>query len=135
MNEMYNISIVTHNFSVLVVLGVMSINLYKIYTATDVQAYRKYHMLYNPMGLTVLGAVIFTGIIMMAAKHLDFSIANIIMIVFSMLLIVLEAKRAKALRYLMNNDLDGLLVYKKYSQKILLSEMFVTVAIYIGMLI
>jgi len=135
MNEMYNISIVTHNFSVLVVLGVMSINLYKIYAATDVQAYRKYHMLYNPMGLTVFGAVIFTGIIMMAAKHLDFSIANIIMIIFSIVLIVLEAKRAKDLRYLMNKDSDGFLVYKKYAQKILLSEIFVTVAIYIGMLI
>ncbi len=135
MNEMYNMSIVAHNFSVLVVLGVMSLNLYKIYRANDVQSYRKFHMIFNPIGLTILGSVIFTGIIMMAAKHLDFTFANILMIVFSVVLIVLEAKRSKTFRYIMNNDLEGFLDYKKFAQKILLSEIIISLAIYIGMLL
>lgn len=135
MNEMYNMSIVAHNFSVLVVLMVISINFYKIYRADGVQAYRKFNMLFNPIGATILGSVIFTGIIMMAAKHLDFSIANIIMIIFATVLVVLEAKRSKALRFIMNDDLKNFLEYKKYSQKILLSEFVITLVIYIGMLV
>ena len=128
-------SIVTHNFSVLVVLMVIGINFYKIFRATEVQAYRKFNMLFNPVGATVLGSVIFTGIIMMAAKHLDFTFANIIMIVFSIVLIVLEAKRSKALRYIMNKDSESFVTYKKYSQKILLSEFVISLVIYIGMVI
>lgn len=135
MNDMYNMSIVTHNFGVLVVLGVMSINLYKIYRANNVQAYRKFNMLFNPIGYTILGSVIFTGIIMMAAKHLDFTLANIIMIVFSVVLIVLESKRSKVFRFIMNKDLESFMEYKKFSKKILFSEIIITVVIYIGMLI
>ena len=111
-------SIVTHNFSVLVVLMVIGINFYKIFRATEVLAYRKFNMLFNPIGATILGSVIFTGVIMMAAKHLDFTFANIIMIVFSIVLIVLEAKRSKALRYIMNADLEGFAEYKKYSPQV-----------------
>ena len=57
------------------------------------------------------------------------------MIVFSIVLIVLEAKRSKALRYIMNADLEGFMEYKKYSQKILLSEFVISLVIYIGMVI
>lgn len=135
MNEMYNMSIVTHNFSVLLVLAVISINFYKIYKASEPQAYRKFNMLFNPVGATMLGSVIFTGVIMMAAKHLDFTFANIVMIVFSIVLIVLEVKRSKALRFIMNNDAEKFLLYKKYSQKILLSEFVISLVIYIGMII
>ncbi len=134
MNEMYNMSIVTHNFSVLVILGVISINIYKIFTAKEVQPYRKFNMLFNPMGITAIGAIIFTGVVMMAAKHLEFTLANIIMIVFAVVLIVLEVKRSKALRYIMNKDLASFLEYKKFSMKILLSEFSISLAIYIGML-
>ena len=135
MNEMYNMSIVTHNFSVLVVLAVISLNFYKIYRADGVQAYRKFSMLFNPIGSTVLGSVIFTGIIMMAAKHLDFSIANIVMIVFAVVLIVLESKRIKTLRYILNKDIESFVEYKKFAQKILLVEFVISLAIYIGMLV
>ncbi len=135
MNEMYNMSIVTHNFSVLVILGVISINIYKIFTAKKVQPYRKFNMLFNPMGVTAIVAIIFTGIVMMAAKHLEFTLANIIMIIFAVVLIVLEVKRSKALRYIMNQDLASFLEYKKFSMKILLSEFAISLAIYIGMLL
>lgn len=135
MDEMYNMSIVTHNFSVLLVLVVISINFYKIYKADETQAYRKFNMLFNPVGVTILGSVIFTGVIMMAAKHLDFTVANIIMIVFAVVLVFLEAKRSKALRFIMNDDKEKFLRYKKYSQKILLSEFIISLVIYIGMLL
>ena len=44
--------------------------------------------------------VIFTGVIMMAAKHLDFTIENIAMILFAMILIYLELKRSLGLKNL-----------------------------------
>ena len=134
MNEMYNMSIVTHNLSVLVVLMVIGINFYKIYRADNVHNYRKFHMIFNPIGNTVLGSVIFTGIIMMAAKHLDFTLANIIMIMFAVVLIVLESKRSKALRYIMNKDIDAFFIYQKNAQKILAGEFIISLVIYMGML-
>jgi len=135
MNEMYNLSIVTHNYSVLVILAVISINLYKIFTAEQIQAYRRYYMLYNPMGIMVIASILFTGMIMMAAKHLDFSVANILMIAFGIVLIVLESKRSKKLKYLMNNDKDGFLAYKKFSIKVLVTEFILSLLLYIGMMI
>ncbi len=133
MNEMYNMSIVAHNFSVLVILGVIGINAYKLLSAKGVAEYRRFHMLYNPMGLTVLGSIIFTGVIMMAAKHLDFTFVNIIMIVVAFVFVVFEVKRVKALRYIQNDDIEKFLEYKKFSMRILLIEFSASLVLYVGM--
>ena len=135
MNEMYEMSIVTHNFSVLAVLVVISINFYKIVKADNIFAYRKFNILFNPIGSTIIGFVIFTGIIMMAAKHLDFTFANIIMIVFSIILIILEIKRSKGMKYIKNDNVEGFLTYKKFAKKVLIIEFLLTIILYIGMLI
>ena len=135
MEPMYNMSIVTHNFSVLAVLLIIMINFYKINRADDVFQYRKFNTLFNPIGGTLIGFVLFTGVIMMAAKHLDFTIANNIMIVYSVILIVLEVKRSKGMKFIKNDNMPAFLEYKKYSQKILLIEFSVTLLIYIGMLL
>ncbi len=135
MNEMYEMSIVTHNFSVLAVLLIIAINLYKITKADDVFKYRKFNTLFNPIGGTIIGFVIFTGVVMMAAKHLDFTFANNIMIIFSIVLIVLEVKRSKGMKHIKNDNLNGFLIYKKFSQKILITEFLITAILYIGMLL
>jgi len=135
MNEMYNMSIVTHNFSVLAILVVVGINFYKIYRAEEAFTFRKFNLVFNPIGNSMIGFVIMTGVVMMAAKHLDFSIANIIMIVFAVIFIVLEVKRSKALKYLKNSDVEGFLEYQRVAKKILLIEFSITLLLYIGMLI
>ncbi len=135
MNEMYEMSIVTHNFSVLAVLLIIAINFYKITRADNVFKYRKFNTLFNPIGSTLIGFVIFTGVIMMAAKHLDFTIANNIMIVFSVVIIVLEFKRSRGMKYIKNVNLPAFLIYKKFSQKILITEFLITLLVYIGMLL
>ena len=135
MNEMYEMSIVTHNYSVLAVLLVISINFYKIVKADNVFSYRKFNTLFNPIGSTIMGFVIFTGVIMMAAKHLDFTFANIIMIMFAIVLIVLEVKRSKAMKYIKNDNMEEFLRYKIFSKKILIIEFLITLVLYIGMLI
>lgn len=130
MNEMYEMSIVTHYYSVVGVLIVILMNFFMLYKAVKIPTYQRQMSLFTPIGLIPLGGVIFTGIVMMAAKHLDFTIENIVMIVFSLCLIILEVKRVKTLKYL-RSDLEQ---YKKYAVKLLLMEMFLTVSISAWML-
>ncbi|MCW8895560.1 MAG: hypothetical protein OQK48_07225 [Sulfurimonas sp.] len=131
MNEMYDMSIVTHSYSVLAVLGVILVNFLMIKKATNLQKYKRTHTLFNPIGSTFLGALIFTGVIMMAAKHLDFTIENIIMIVFSIVLIILEVKRSLKLKYL--NKQNEFTEYKLFAYKLLALETFLTISISIWM--
>jgi hypothetical protein len=50
---------------------------------------------------------------MMAAKRLDFSVANIVMIVFGIMLIILEAKRYKGLKRCNPEDPEAFRTYKR----------------------
>ena len=135
MNEMYNISIVTHYYGVIAVFGVIFLNLYKLKQATNIAQYRRFNTLFNPIGSTFIGSVIFTGIIMMAAKHLDFTIENILMIVIAIYVIVLEVKRSKKLRFIRNDDYDGFMIYKKEIFKLLAIEFLAVLLMSIWMLV
>jgi len=134
MNEMYSMSIVAHNYSVLAVLLVIGVNFYKLYSAKSVQEYRKFTMLFNPIGGTVLGVIIFTGVIMMAAKHLDFTLENLVMIFYSFFFIVLEAKRSASFKYVLNKDAQGFVLYKTQVSKIYALEFMLTLGLYIWMI-
>ena len=129
MNEMYNMSIVTHNYGVMLVLGVILLNLFMIIKAKEISKYRRFHTLFIPIGSTIIGVIVFTGIVMMAAKHLDFSFANIVMIIFAIILIVLEVKRSKGLKSIKNVDEEKFVTYKKYAIKLLIYEILVTLSI------
>ncbi len=82
-------------------------------------------IIFTPFGSVMLASAIFTGVVMMAAKHLDFSIQNIVMIVVSLVLIALEVKRSKALRYIKQEELN---TYKKTAYTILGIELVLLVA-------
>jgi len=133
MNEMYNMSIVTHYYGVLGILGVILLNIWMLNKAVDVQKYKRQMSLFTPIGSIAIGTIIFTGVVMMAAKHLDFSIENIAMIIFAIAIIVLEVKRAKTLKWL-NPKVEGALEgFKKYAIKILAIETFLTISVSIWM--
>ena len=51
MNEMYNMSIVTHNYGVFFVLGVILVNFIFIVTAKDIKKYVRAMRLFNPTKL------------------------------------------------------------------------------------
>jgi len=129
MNEMYSMSIVTHYWSVIGVLVVIFLNMFMLVNAKDIKKYRKFMSVFTPIGSVLIGSVIFTGIVMMAAKHLDFTLANIVMIVFAIVFIVMEVKRAKELKFA-DVKLD---MYKSYALKILMGEIAVIVSIAIWM--
>lgn len=129
MNEMYDMGIVTHNFGVMGVLGVILVNVLILLMAKEVNAYRRKMMLFTPIGSTAIGLVIFTGVIMMAAKHLDFSIENVAMILFATSIIVLEVKRTSTLKRVNRQEENALAKYKSYAMNILLIEAAIVLVI------
>ncbi len=115
MNEMYEMSIVTHNYSVYFLLGVILLNFLFLVTAKDIYKFQRTMKLFNPYTSIGIAAVVFTGIVMMAAKHLDFTVENIVMISFSIAVIILEAKRTSRLKYTNPKEDNALGNYKDYA--------------------
>lgn len=129
MNEMYTMSLSLHSFGTLALLGVICLNMLFLFLADDLNIYkRKMSIILMPLSSMALGAVVFTGVVMMAAKHLEFNLANIAMILLSIILIVLEVKRSKTLKRIrINAEVDALKAYKKYALAILMLELlFIT---------
>lgn len=133
MNEMYDMSIVTHNYGVMFILLAILTNVIMLLRAKDISKYRRSMRIFMPISSIGIGIVVFTGIVMMAAKHLDFTIENIVMIIFAALLMFLESKRSSKLKYL-NKKEDGIFAkYKSFAFKILRIEIFMTLSISVWM--
>ncbi|WP_295059082.1 hypothetical protein [Sulfurimonas sp.] len=122
-------SIVTHNWGVGLVLGAIFANIVMLYGIKSLTKYTRAMLLFTPIVSTTIGMVIFTGVVMMAAKHLDFTIENIAMILFAIILIYLEIKRSRALSHINKKDPDAFKNFKAYAIKIFLWEIFVTLSI------
>ena len=123
MNEMYTMGLALHSYSAVAVLMMIVVNLYVLISSNDLMKYKRANSLYwVPLEITFLGALLFTGIVMMAAKHLEFTIENIVMILLGIVLIVLEAKRLKTLKYLSTTKEHAFNVYKPYARTILQAE-------------
>ena len=123
MNEMYNMGLDLHSWSAIAVLVMIFLNLFVLISSEDLAKYKRVNSLYLlPLEITLLGSLLFTGIVMMAAKHLDFTIENIAMILLGIILIVLEAKRLKGLKYLSTKKDHALAVYKPFARTILQIE-------------
>lgn len=133
MNEMYDMSIVTHNWGVMAVLGVILINISMLFGIKNSTKYTRAISLFTPLATTAIGMVIFTGIVMMASKHLDFTLENIFMILFSIIFIYLEIKRSRALSNLDKREENAFLEYKKEALNIYLTEIVVVLSISIWM--
>ena len=134
MNEMYDMSVLLHGGFVFMLLGMILVNYTMLTVAGELSSYRrKRSIIIFPLDFVSLGGVIFTGIIMMAAKHLDFTIENIVMIAAAVLFIVAEKKRGKTFKYIKNSDEFEL--YKPYAKKILMIEFFIVLVISVWMFI
>ncbi len=129
MNEMYNMGILTHYYSVIGVLAVTLINVMMLVMAKDITAYARKIRLFIPIGMTMIGTVIFTGVVMMASKHLNFSPANIVMIIIAIALIILQNKRSSKLLSLDKTQVNAFKNYKKQALNILLFELLLIVFI------
>ena len=123
MNEMYNMGLSLHSFGAVAILIVVFLNLFILLSYQDMQKYKRLMSIFLvPLTETALGFIIFTGIIMMAAKHLDFTIENIVMIITSIIFIVLEVKRLKSLKYLNAKKERAFEAYKAFARRLLQIE-------------
>lgn len=119
MNEMYNMSIDIHDFGVFAFMAIVVINMILLLTAGEIRAYAKRMRVLMPVSASMIAVIIFTGTVMMAAKHLSFTLENMVMILFSILLIVLEAKRYKSLKRVNLSEANAFTVYKAKAMKLM----------------
>ena len=123
MNEMYNMGLSIHSIGEVVLLAVILGNIMYLKKITSLKRYKRVmSIVLTPLTASTIGLALFTGVIMMAAKHLDFTLENLVMIVISLVLIFLEVKRLKTLRYVNANKERALEAYQKFALKILLIE-------------
>lgn len=112
MNEMYSMSIGIHDAGVFLLSLLVLLNLVLLRMSHDIRTYAKRMRILMPLSASMIATIIFTGMVMMAAKRLDFSVENMVMIIFAIVLIVLDAKRYKTLKRSDPEDPDTFPVYK-----------------------
>jgi hypothetical protein len=110
-------------------LGISTANILLLWGAKDIRGYALRMRIFMPMSTVAIFLLIFTGMVLMAAKHLDFTVENIAMIIFSVVLTALEIRRYSLLKHA-NISLDNILeIYRAKAMRILVFELFATVAI------
>lgn len=97
MNDMYALSQDIHMFSVIATIAILIIMLFTHKRKIDFDAYVKKIQILMILHITVVASIVLTGTIMMAAKHLSFTPANLLMIIAVFIISALEIKRNKAL--------------------------------------
>jgi len=134
MNEMYNMGLSLHGVGAVTILMVIFMNLFFLLSSHDLKKYKRINsVVLWPITFTILGFTIFTGVIMMAAKHLDFTLENIVMIFIAIGFIVLEAKRVKSLKYLSETKEHAFNAYKPIARTMLQVEFILVLFISIWM--
>ena len=134
MNEMYNLGLSLHSIGAVAILAVIFLNLFVLISSQDLAKYKRLMSIFlTPLSATILGYGIFTGVIMMAAKQLDFTLENIVMILISIVFIVLEVKRLKSLTYMDSRKERAFDAYKPIARTILQIEFLMVLVISIWM--
>jgi glucan phosphoethanolaminetransferase (alkaline phosphatase superfamily) len=99
MEALYTAGLEIHFVGVVVLLAVVIFNIVMLALSQQVVRYSKRLRIVMPISSSLIIITIFTGIVMMAGKHLNFSFANIAMIILSIIFIGLEVKRYKILKH------------------------------------
>lgn len=115
MEAMYKTGLNIHYFGVIVLMGVVVFNIVMLSLSHHVIRYAKRMRIVMPISGSLIALVLFTGAVMMAAKHLEFTLANIAMIVIAIVMIILEAKRYKTLKRKTDITQEG--AFSEYKQK------------------
>jgi hypothetical protein len=115
METMYTLGLEIHIVGAVVLMGVVMFNILMLALSKQIMIYTKRMRIVMPISSTFIALVFFTGSIMMAAKHLEFTIANFVMIIAGIIMIVLEAKRYKTLKYQTDIHLED--AFEQYKQK------------------
>ncbi|MEJ2372333.1 MAG: hypothetical protein P8Y16_00745 [Sulfurimonas sp.] len=134
MDQMYAMGVNIHSIGVIVLILAMVTNLIALKQAKDLSKYKRLRsVVLLPLNSMLVAAALFTGTLMMAAKHLDFTFENILMIVIAITLIIKEVRRSKALKHADEDDPVDLLLYKQFASRIIYFELFLVISISIWM--
>ncbi|MDP3465651.1 MAG: hypothetical protein Q8R86_07775 [Sulfuricurvum sp.] len=115
MEALYTLGLEIHTVGVLVLMGIVGFNILMLALSTQVIRYAKRMRIIMPISASLIALVLFTGATMMAAKHLEFTLLNLVMIVAGIVMIVLEAKRYKTLKR--RTDIQNIDAFKGYKLK------------------
>jgi hypothetical protein len=133
MEKMYEMSLSIHEGSIVFLLLLFVGSLWQLAKADDLMVYLRKMRIQSPIIMMSMFAPIFTGMVMMAAKHLEFTVPNIVMIILSIVLIVFEVKRSKPLKYASIAEAGAFEKYKKDATTILVAEIALIIMISIWM--
>ena len=129
MNEMYEMSQTLHIYSVIGLLSVVFMMILTHKFAKDFKSFVKSIKILMIFHISLASAVVLTGAIMMAVKHLSLTPANLMMIVAVFIISALEIKRNKALSKIItykDMDEEG---YKKLGFQYQLAEFLLLVLV------
>ncbi len=129
MNEMYEMSQSIHIYSVIGLIAVLLIMMAMHKVKGDFQKFVKNIKILMIFHLSLLGFVVLTGVIMMAAKHLSLTPANLLMIVAVFIILGLEIKRNQVLAKTVKFRLMEEGPYKKIGFKYQTIECFLLLAV------
>lgn len=136
MEAMYTTGLNIHYFGVIVLMGVVVFNIVMLSLSHHIIRYSKRMRVVMPISGSLIALILFTGAVMMAAKHLHFTFANIAMIVIAIVMIILEAKRYKTLKRRTDITQEGAFgQYKKKAFRFLGIEMSLLIAITLWMMV
>jgi 4-amino-4-deoxy-L-arabinose transferase-like glycosyltransferase len=136
MEAMYTTGLNIHYFGVIVLMGVVVFNIVMLSLSHHLIRYSKRMRIVMPISGSLIALILFTGAVMMAAKHLHFTFANIAMIAIAIVMIILEAKRYKTLKRKTDITQEGAFSeYKKKAFRFLGIEISLLIAITFWMIL
>ncbi len=136
MEAMYKMGLEIHYFGVMVLMGVVMFNIVMLALSKQVIRYSKRMRIVMPISASLIALILFTGSIMMAAKHLHFTFANLAMIVVGIVMIILEAKRYKTLKRRTDiTDEGAFALYKRKAFRFLGIEAVLLLALSVWMMV
>jgi len=136
MEAMYTTGLNIHYFGVIVLMGVVVFNIVMLSLSHHIIRYSKRMRIVMPISGSLIALILFTGAVMMAAKHLQFTFSNTAMLVIAVVMIILEAKRYKTLKRRTDISQEGAFgVYKKKAFLFLGIEMGLLIMMNIWMMI
>ena len=132
---MYTASLQLHFGLVLFWMGIIAFNAAMLQFAVRAPEYVRRARIAMPFSVMAIAAIAFTGTVMMAAKHLAFTLENVAMILITVAVIVMEARRYKTVRRLRTKMAEALPLYRPFGLKLLAGEFALTLLLTVWMLL
>ena len=120
--EVMDLSIQTHIFIIVILISMVSLNLYRLFTQNDFFKLASGYKIMTPFFHSINAGVAYTGMIVSAYTH-DISITVILMIATTIFVMVTEIKRYKKMRVIKTLDITLQNDFRKFAKKIALLQL------------